>query len=59
MSIANVQNICNLIGGEEYKISCTVLLVSILYSVIEKQTSFDFRGTKKKMLITIKSIVNY
>ena len=39
--IANVQNICYLIGQEEYYIDRTVLSVSIL-----KSATFDFCGAK-------------
>ena len=35
--IANVQNICNLIGQEEYNISHIVLLVSMSYSLTKQK----------------------
>ena len=34
---ANVQNICNLIGREEYNIGRIVLSTSIFYSLTKKQ----------------------
>ena len=36
MFITNVQNICNWIGREEYNVGCTVLSISILYSLAKK-----------------------
>ena len=37
--IPTVQNICNLIGREEYNIGLIVILTSILYSLTEKSNN--------------------
>ena len=46
--IANVENIFNLIGREEYSIDSIVLLLSKLYYLTKKET-FDFRGAENKI----------
>ena len=48
--IANIQNICNLIGREEYNIGRTVLLVSMLNSLTNEK-KFNFRGGQNRNLL--------
>ena len=45
--IANVQNICNLTGREDYRIVRTILSVSILYTLTKTTKTFEYRGRKK------------
>ena len=42
----SVQNICNLIGREEYNIGCVLLSTSMFYSLTKKAT-FECIGRKK------------
>ena len=42
--IANVQNICNLIGRKEYNIGYIVLSISILYCLAKKNHSITATG---------------
>ena len=70
MLIANVQNICNLIGREEYNIGRIVLSDSILYS-LTKTTTFNnirklliknklmFNTQFKIILYIINKVINY
>ena len=44
--IANIQNICNLIGQEGYYIGRIVLSISVLHSFTKKKTTFNFRGVE-------------
>ena len=53
--ITNIQNICNLIGQEQYNISRIVPLVSVLYSLTNN--SIDFRARKKKLVQSMSTIV--
>ena len=47
--IVKVQNICHLVGSEEYNISHIVLLTSIPYSFKKKKTSkFNFCCAKNR-----------
>ena len=49
--IANVQNIYDVIGWEEYNIGRYVLLVSIFYILLKQiGTTFDFRSEKNKFV---------
>ena len=58
--IANKQNICNLIGREEYSIFRIVLLVSILYSLTKvQQHSISVTQKNRTLLIKIKIMINY
>ena len=43
--IANAQNICNLIGRDEYNIGCIVL--SILYSLTKKKNNIPIPWREK------------
>ena len=48
--IANIQNIQNLIGQDEYNIGCIILSLLTVYSLVKSKkkskTTFDFRDGK-------------
>ena len=56
--IANLKNICNLIGREEFNIGHIVLLALILYSLTKNQQySKSVSGKNLNLLIKNKSII--
>ena len=57
-NIANVQNICNFIGPEQYIIDCIVLFVSILHSLVKNLTKNIWLPWREKILIKKKLIIN-
>ena len=61
MLIANIQNICNLIGREKCNIGSIVLSISTLCSLTKNPKTFDFNSAKKFYWIKINQwlITNY
>ena len=58
--MANVQNICNLIGREEYNICHILFLATILYSLRKNNNiGIPWKKKNRNLLISNKLMINY